>query len=403
MVDPRIPRLEYWQWFVLVALTASLYTLLKGNLSGKEIALFSILLIWLTLLQLMEKSSVNAEKHAIFLIVRTERGKDLIRRISGRRYFWRLTGSFMVGAGVVAMFFMLYSLVNALYLTYFQDTPAMGAKLLIPGYTIPLWYGLLALVSVVVVHEISHGIVAKAEDVPVESLGVFFALAIPLGAFVEPKEDVFEKKSLLSKLRVYSAGSIANLFLVLLVSLTLIPLTTHLFFASEGLQIVNVMEGSPAEGVLEEGEILKKIKGERIGDMEDFSKATRGLKPGETVEIITERQRYLITTQPMEGNPERGLIGIGIYHSVKGGIYSIVGLSPLVLVNLFEWVVFLNLLVGLVNLLPIHFGIAATDGHHIFKLILSSFIGEVRAESLSSMLSIFIALIIIFNLIKPPM
>jgi len=395
-------KLQYWQWFVIVALAVSLYALVRGQLSNTEIALFSIVLIWLVMLQVLQKSSINSEKQGIFLLIRTERGKQIIRRIAGRERLWKTAGSFMVGASVVAMFFMLYSLVNALYLTYFQDTPAIGAKLLIPGVTIPFWYPLIALIIVVIVHEFSHGILSKAESISIKSLGAFFALAVPLGAFVEPEEEEFQDKGLLTKLRVYSAGSFANLLLAMIVSVTLLPLVTSLFFAPHGVQITGVVDGSPAEGVLEEGAIVEKIKGYPIENLQDFGRAIQTLEPGEEIEVVTEGGAQTITLTSREDDSSRGFIGIKTSQPVKEGVYSLVGFAPLMLKNLLTWVVFLNMVVGLVNLLPIHFGIAATDGHHIFKLSLSRFIGEERAESVSSMLSVFIALVIVFNLISPP-
>ncbi len=396
-------KLEYWQWFIVVSIIATGYAIVKGELSKNEIVFFAILLLWLSLLQALKRSKINAEKHAIFLLVKTEKGKGFIEKVSKYKRFWKIVGNFMVIVGVLGMFFMLFSLINAIYLTYFKNIPAMKTQLLIPGYTIPLWYGLFAFVTIVVVHEFSHGILARAEDVPIKSLGVFFAFVIPLGAFVEPEEEVFNKKPWLSQLRVYSAGSFANLFLAAIVLFALMPLAMHVFFQSEGVQVVNVVKDSPAYGVLERGDMIMDIRGTPIKNFKDFYENLKQLKPGEKIKVTTERGSFILTLAPRKDDPKRGFIGIETFLPVKKGIFHIVNFLPLDLISMFRWVFFLNFIVGLVNLLPIHFGVAATDGHHILRIILNRFMRNVRAEKFSSAISIFIGLVILLNLIKPPL
>ncbi len=74
----------------------------------------------------------------------------------------------------------------------------------------PLGYGLIALVTVIVVHEFAHGILARAEGIRIKSIGVLLLAIIP-GAFVEPDEEEVKKANRLSKLRIYAAGSIFNI------------------------------------------------------------------------------------------------------------------------------------------------------------------------------------------------
>lgn len=396
-------KLEYWQWFIIVSIIATTYAVVKGGLSKNEIVLFAILLLWLSLLQALKRSKINAEKHAIFLIIRTEKGKGFIEKIGKYKRFWKITGTFMVIVGILGMFFMLFSLLNAIYLTYFKSIPAMKTQLLIPGYTIPLWYGLFAFVTIIVVHEFSHGILSRAENIPIKSLGVFFAFIIPLGAFVEPEEEVFNKKPWLSQLRVYSAGSFANLLLAVIVLFALTPLAMHVFFQSEGVQVVNVVKGSPAYGVLERGDMIMDIRGTPIKNFKSFYDTVKQLKPGKKIKITTERGSFALTLAARKDNPKRGFIGIETFLPIKKGIFHIVHFLPLDLISLFRWVFFLNIIVGLVNLLPIHFGVAATDGHHILRITLNRFMKTARAERFSSAISIFIGLVILINLIKPPL
>ena len=57
-------KLEYWQWFIVVSIIATAYTIVKGQLSKNEIVFFAILLLWLSLLQALKRSKINAEKRS---------------------------------------------------------------------------------------------------------------------------------------------------------------------------------------------------------------------------------------------------------------------------------------------------------------------------------------------------
>lgn len=391
---------ELWQWFTLVSLGVVAYSLLKGTLSRTEIFVFSSVLLWIVILQVIERSNMRAERFFVFILVRTERGKNFIERLAKYRKFWKLIGNLMVVTGILGMFVMLVLMLHAIYMTYFRATPMLETELLIPGYTIPLWYGIFGLITVALVHELSHGILARAEGVEIKNLGVIFALAYPFGAFVEPDEEEFKRMPSLSQLRIYSAGSFANLLLSFFVGSLILPLALSTFF-TQGVQIIGIVKDSPAYGVLEKGEVIKEIKGVAIESMDDFYSAIEELKPQETIEIVTNKGRHIITLAKHPQNPDRGFIGIRTFLAVREEFFSYLGFLPLMVVNALWWIYFLNFIVGLVNLLPIHLGIAATDGHHILKLTLTRFMGSVKAEELSSAVSILIGVIILLNLIKP--
>ncbi len=79
-----------------------------------------------------------------------------------------------------------------------------------------------------VVHELSHGVVAKAQRLPLKSVGLVLLAVIPPGAFVEPDEEELGKAPpLRARLRVYGAGSMANvvtaLLTLLLINLAITP------------------------------------------------------------------------------------------------------------------------------------------------------------------------------------
>ena len=84
----------------------------------------------------------------------------------------------------------------------------------IPGspVLIPLGYGIIGLMTVLVVHEFGHGIIARTEGVKIDSIGVLLLAVLP-GAFVEPNEEDVQNSKRIQKLRIYAAGSIFNLIL----------------------------------------------------------------------------------------------------------------------------------------------------------------------------------------------
>jgi membrane-associated protease RseP (regulator of RpoE activity) len=359
-----------------------------------------LLVGWFLILQLEKKGKLNAERHLVFLLLRTQRGKDFIASLSKFK-FWPYIATFGIAVALFGMVLVVFSLGYAIYSTYILKTRIEGATLVIPGVTIPFWHGIIGLITVLVIHEFSHGIIAKSEDVPIKNLGAVFFTIIPIGAFVEPDEDTLKAKSRISKLRVYSAGSFGNIVLALL-ALTAWILFSAQVFDPHSLQIVNVAPGSPADGVLERGMLILEIEGQDIRSPEDFITATREIEAGQDVSIRTDRGSYIIKAASREKHPTRGYIGIQVHSAVKRGVSKYVGLGVLLFISgTLQWIFYLNQGIGLINLAPLHFGVAATDGHHILKEIISQFIGEATAEKITLFISTSTLFALIFTLISP--
>ncbi|MEK6978149.1 MAG: site-2 protease family protein [Candidatus Hydrothermarchaeota archaeon] len=349
---------------------------------------------WALVLLLERMGRLGAERHAILLIFKTERGKEFISRIAGYRRFWWLYGTLGVVLGTVGIPFILYLIFKALYSKYFLSAPPPEGTmtLVIPGVTIPFWYGIVGLATVLLFHEVSHGIMARREGVALKSLGAVFLTIIPIGAFVEPDEDELKAKERLARLRVYAAGSFGN---ILIAAVTfLILASSGPFFQGDGLQISSVVPDSPASGVLEVDMVLKEIDGKSIESVQDFSAAVRDITPGQVVMIKTDRGVYQVTTVEHKDRPGRGLIGISVGPFLKEG-------APRYLYFSLYWILFLNFGIGLTNLAPLHFGIAATDGHHILKEVLERFLGGKGGERLSVFISSLTLVAIIFTMVGP--
>jgi membrane-associated protease RseP (regulator of RpoE activity) len=351
-----------------------------------------IALGWFIVLQLEKMGKLPAERHAILLLFKTERGKDFLSRVGRYKRFWKVFGSAGIVVGILGMVLVVATLVFAMYSTYFIKKPVEGATLVIPGVTIPFWYGIIALITVLVVHEFAHGILARSEDVSVKSMGAVLVTLIPIGAFVEPDEEELKAKKRIARMRVYAAGPFANMLLAIF-GVILVVVFSGYFFNTSVVEIGSVVEESPAFGVLEKGMIIQEINGRPISGPKEFAQATLGLEPGDEVTLKTDKGTFTILASKQPSNEERGLIGIVVGSPLNEG-------GPEYIYQMLYWIVLLNQGIGLINMAPLHFGIAATDGHHILKDILSKFkIGG--AEKVTLAISNMVFLVLVFVLLGP--
>ncbi|EQD30907.1 peptidase M50, partial [mine drainage metagenome] len=85
-----------------------------------------------------------------------------------------------------------------------SQTP--GVAPVIPGIDLPLFSGVLSLAIILIIHEFSHGILARSFKVKLKSVGVLLFGVIPVGAFVEPDEREVVKLKKDKQNRIFSAG-----------------------------------------------------------------------------------------------------------------------------------------------------------------------------------------------------
>ncbi|WP_010479332.1 site-2 protease family protein [Thermococcus zilligii] len=304
---------------------------------------------------------------------RTKRLLGFIDRTSSRaRKFWRVYGDVGIVVGFMGMAYVFYALLKTAMATLQTRGEQAGVQLVIPRLTIPLWYGLIGLAVVMVVHELSHGVVARADKLPLKSVGLVLFLVIP-GAFVEPDEEELKRAPLRTRLRVYGAGSLANivtaLIAVMVINFALTPL-----FQPAGIEVAGVIENSPAFGVLEEGDVITGINGETIRTLEDFERVINGTRPGEVIALTIlrngEEKSLSLKLGARENDPEKPYIGIylGQHYTSKVGHEGLV--FPLFFA--FYWIYILNLGIGLMNLFPL----VPLDGGRMLDDVLKEYLPE---------------------------
>ncbi|AKB61586.1 site-2 protease family protein [Methanosarcina mazei] len=180
-------------------------------MSGTSIALSIFLMYWFLVSILdrrgiLEKYNISTFGPLPILMIRTTKGLKLLDILARPKRYWRIfanIGILMMFAGMAAMFLVIVISDLALYTSFLNDSVPEPGKynsprniFLIPGVNefIPFTWGVIALIVTLVVHEFSHAILCRVENIRVKSMGILFAL-VPIGGFAEPDdEQLFGKK-----------------------------------------------------------------------------------------------------------------------------------------------------------------------------------------------------------------
>ena len=226
------------------------------------IFLYIVIIIILRRLSLFEK--LNLSLFGPILLVRTQRGKRLIKKLAHLRRFWTWYGNVGLVITYISMLMMFLILImSAIGSTMKQVQPVPASDILvIPGVNklIPLYYGIIALIIGIIVHEFSHGILAFVGNLKVKSLGILM-LVIPIGAFVEPDDKELKAAPRLKRMRVYAAGPTMNIVVGLLCALIfswgMMGAVTPKY---EGVMVFSISKDYPAEEAgIEPGMIVSNM------------------------------------------------------------------------------------------------------------------------------------------------
>jgi membrane-associated protease RseP (regulator of RpoE activity) len=245
-----------------------------------------------------------------------------------------------------------------------------------PGYDlfIPWTYALIAVIATLVPHELAHGILSRVHHVRLKSTGLLTFGGLPLGAFVEPNERSLKSKSSLSRTRIYAIGSLANFFTAILAVLVLITMNLGLaqFVLSDGVLVVGLDKGYPAEKVLEQGVVIYALNNYPLSGTASFEEAARPLKPKDNVVLNTSKGLLSFKAGESPVDKEKGYMGVLVMDNVKVK-YNIpewlinFSIINFVIISLW-WIIFFNASIGMVNLLPI----PPFDGYHIMGEVVHS-------------------------------
>lgn len=368
----------------------------------------AFILIWIIAIVFKDTlTGIGVEVNFPLLMWKTQRLRGFIDRLANRApRFWR--GYMNVGIVISTGFMILMAVALVYSLKTLLDAPTVS--LIVPGVEvpgspiyIPLLSGLIALATVLIVHEFSHGILARVEKINLKSIGLLLFAILP-GAFVEPDEDELNRLRRPAKMRIYVAGSMANMTLaaialifMLLISSFVIPVV----FEENGVEISRLTEDGNAINYLSEGMIIEEINNVTVNDSESYQKAVTTLKPNGTVDIKTDQGKYSFQLKSNPLNRSLGYMGIQVKsHNVISEHYDNHFYSPIFwiffpLSELLFWIYFLNFAIGTFNLLPMK----PLDGGHLFENLLSYIMPESAYKPIVTFMSFFMAIIIVVSLV----
>lgn len=342
-----------------------------------------------------------------FGMYKTKVGLKMMDRWAGRypRILNRLC-YLAIAIGFIGMVVVVFDLIKSAY-QIIMGTSTLSVGLVLPVeakgvFYVPFMYWIIAIAVIVVVHEFSHGLIARLHKIPIKSSGLaFLGVIIPLipAAFVEPDEKKLRKASRFKQLSVYAAGPFANIavgFLCLGFFILLLNPLAASMYDFEGVKVTDFMGvDSPAEiSGMAAGEVITQINEMEIHDTSDFLKSIENAKPGDVAEIKTKENSYSVL---LEEDPAEKDAFLGIWVTTEKTMKD-TGLFSYFVVwttDLFYWLFLLNLGVGLFNLVPI----GPIDGGRMLQTVLERVMHNRHATKVWHTVSFVVLAIIVSNIV----
>ncbi|WP_340818048.1 site-2 protease family protein [Methanolobus sp. WCC4] len=355
-------------------------------MDGTNIAFTLFILYWLAVILLERKGILqkyNISTYGPVLMIRTTHGLKLLDKLAIPKKAWRLyadIGIRLMFIGMIAMFLVVILSDIAMLSSIGDNSMPEPGKFnearnifLIPGVNefIPLTWGIIALVVTLIVHEFSHAILCRVEDIRVKSMGVLLAV-VPIGGFAEPdEEELFGKKeeklddrddpygdrrlgiiiddeaerieekskekvintdekiaTRTQRARILAAGVMAN-FVVALIAFTLLfgPVLGAMSPLGDTM-IVDVHEDSLAySSGLRENMVITQIDDTPINNVNDMLGYLEGLDAGTTVMVHAASDRVISVYEADVTDPDIEPSGITIQSIVEDSAAAAAGIE----------------------------------------------------------------------------
>ena len=363
-------------WGVVLGFGLASYPLLKGKIDKKILALGIITLLFMQLfllqylsypLQFINISQITSRVQPTGLQIPTLYDYlisllDVVFGFSGYLIFaiWLNAASILLSIGTV---------LNTLSSGHLQTTALAnqipGVAPVLPGITIPLVSGILALAVILIIHEFSHGVLARIKKLGVKSVGMPVFGIIPIGGYVEIDEKRIGKLSNVDQTQIFSAGIASNLLATIVFLLLLLPmiyfLVPHLYTTE--VIIVNTTKGYPAYDVIPNNTALFSWNGRPTANITALENAASSDLPGTTVRISTASGNYSFVAVASPTTPTRGVIGVNLSEKTTLASRSLAAQAWAFIYSFVSLAFLLNFLVGTINLLPF----PMMDGWRIYK------------------------------------
>lgn len=343
---------------------------------------------------LLWKDREKVQRHSILFFRRTEKGVKFIENVADSHpKFWDRYGLIGVIAGVISI---PIAALNIGWAAVQSSTGGAsgGVSFIAPGLVaenqfqagvsfIPVEYWVIAIGILMVVHEFSHGIVARSQGFEINSVGWIIFGIIP-GAFVEPKgEDMlpggdsgetetglWDQGTWVERLKVLAAGSWANYLTAAFFLLASLGVTAAV--TQPGSVFYMAQDDMPASQAGMDNGTLHAINGERLENVDGLMEISQDFEPGDEVDLWTSEGNYTLTTTGVNES-DRGMMGIQVGNSreVKEGLKEQQGLLEW-FISLLETISLLNLGIGLFNMLPAK----PLDGGQMLETFVTHYAGD---------------------------
>ena len=236
-----------------------------------------------------------------------------------------------------------------------------GVAPIIPGIDIPLFAGIISIAILLIIHEFSHGILAKRAKVKLKEIGLLVFGFIPIGGYVEPDESMIEKLDRIKQTKIFSAGVAANFIATIVFFLLMLAFMAYMFPAAQinyhyNVVVTGTTPNYPANGVLKSGMQILTWNNVSFANMHNQTSVSAALnaaraedKPNATVSLLTNAGSYKLKAIPSPSNSSIGLIGVLLgteYAPVINGWYAH---AVYFLFTVFSLSMLLNFFVGILE------------------------------------------------------
>lgn len=349
-------------------------------------------------------------QEGISFLLRTKLGLKLMDKISSKhRTVVKIYGYIAIVFAFIGFFVFLYLLYPMVRDTILGTTDLPGAGPFVPGFEIagtgikiPLIIGWIALLIIMIVHEFSHGVVARAYDQKVKSSGVGVVGPFPV-AFVELDELKIAKQPHRVQHSIFAAGPFSNI-LLFFICIGLMIGTAYLdtnITSINGIKIGTMQnETLPAYiAGLPKDVIVTNVNGASISKIQDLEFELEKLNPGDYANLtIDSGETYSLKTISNPINESKAYLGIWIYGEntiVNNPKHNFLHIVYQWFIELFWWTWFLSINVGLFNLFPIFI----TDGARMLKLVIEKLIKKKKTADFTWMFINYSGVLVVFILL----
>src|SRR3989338_1409680 len=359
-----------------------------------DIILLLIFGVILLAVILINRKRVELQKilfPVLYLILyKTRWGIDLMDRLANRyRNFIKILGYSSIGIGFVGMIYATY-LITSIMIKFLiaPRTTDPGLSIVMPGTYVPgvgqlsFFYWIIGIFIIAVIHEFTHGVVARAHNVELKSSGfAVFSVIMPLfpAAFVEPNEKKLAKESDVVQFSILAAGPVSNIVMAIII-LLIFPYVINpnisapfedTFTTPVGFSF-HVLNNTPASNAgIESGAVFVEVNEKQINSSQLFLTTIYGIQPSQTVKLkdIKGKTYTVVATKhpQVEG---KGYFGLDITsvrnEKVLKADKQTSGKIFFWFKDLFKWLFLLSFVIGVFNLLPL----GPVDGGRMLQIAL---------------------------------